>query len=340
MRVTQLDIARDDGTTLHVRFGPGLNVVDRTADDLSLIADALRTLFGGSVEFGRAFISVEDIEIEVTDEMAHLLPESIAAPIIDLATVRPDRGPNVIAIRAALELLEEVSSVLSTVDVDAALAATRDEHDMAENHAALTLTAATDALDSARARQQAVYDATAPVLAARRGWRHQKRLAEASAARDHVDECVDLASAAVAQARREADDVRLRTGGNEQLRALVAREYCLALRRGVGDGTLTLTDPDRRALRTALTVLRPIDDRRLFNDPVLDAAAWLEHHENRGLDQAVLASAARNCQPHPVLGVMPLIVAPSDTHRVEGLRDTVGTLTSELQVIHLGELAA
>ena len=31
MRVTQLDIDRDDGTTLHVTFGPGLNVVDRAA---------------------------------------------------------------------------------------------------------------------------------------------------------------------------------------------------------------------------------------------------------------------------------------------------------------------
>ncbi len=338
MRLTQLDIERPDATTMHVDFTPGLNVIDGSAADLALIGDALRSLFAGSLAFGRAFISVEDIEIEVTEEMAHLLPQSIVPPILDLATVRPESGPTLVSVRAALELLGRVRPTLALVDVDAALAATRDEYDMLEHRAERTLAAADDALEGARRRQQAVYDGTDGVFAQRRGWRHQRRLDDAEAARDHVDECVELATAAVRRARAELDDVRLRTGLDEHLRSLVAREYCLALRQSVERHGRDLTAADRDALGTAVSILRPVDDRRIAHDPLTDATAWLEHQEDRQIDHAVLASAARNCQPHPVLGVVPLIVAGSADRPLVGLERTVDALTSELQVIHLGRL--
>lgn len=349
MLLTRLELAGTPPTT--VCLTNGLNVIDSLVeDDLTRTRCALVELFGGSLTFGRAWMSIDGIEIEISPEIAALLPSAIREqPMVDPSGLGQTHDPTLVAIRAALEVLGAIPDRLTLGDVEQALTTSAQRHRdlIAEAEDRVRTASAVDAKAELALTDLRQHFARKIEFERRRLVPRRKRLDEVERAATDATARAEADRRDAAQALRLVIEdlvaVRDRSSHRPAVRQLVAWDYALTLRRHQMLASGQLLDADRRGLVTALDVLRPVDERRLSADPVSDVALWLLHQEHRSDDDAFVAHAARHCTPHPTLGILPLIVDGTSTPVVRSgqrLRTVVEEFTDSLQVIHLGSLAA
>lgn len=131
MRLSRLEIRETDGTEppLEVRFDRDITVVDLDVVGSTRVRLALEALLRGYTDFGRAHVTIDDIEIEVSPELARHLSFHLGDRnrILDPATSRQEAGRAnsimAVSLRSALEMLRVVSPRLDRRSVDVALQA-------------------------------------------------------------------------------------------------------------------------------------------------------------------------------------------------------------------------
>lgn len=138
MRISRLILdATATEPELEIEFPIDVAIVDGDPSELHRIRFALASLLDGWNDFGRAFVQIEGIEIEVTDEMAPLIGARLdgrrdfvdaktAASVIDPL---PSESPDIVALRAALELGSSILHTLDVAAIDRALNGVDDDRD-------------------------------------------------------------------------------------------------------------------------------------------------------------------------------------------------------------------
>jgi hypothetical protein len=123
---------RINGRPVEVRFDPHIALIRDDGHEVERIREALEALFQGSTDFGRAYLRIDGLEIDVDHELAEHLADHIGSRRRMLATgfaARPDpdggRQPPVgpIALRSALEMLDRTGGGLDRATVEGALRA-------------------------------------------------------------------------------------------------------------------------------------------------------------------------------------------------------------------------
>lgn len=131
MKLSRLQLTGHDEAEdpIEVRFHPDIAILDLDRAGSMRIRLALEALFRGRSDFGRTFVTVDEIELEISSELAQHLGHHLdeRSRILDTTTRRGDPGVTgsvaAIALRAALEMLRAVTSQLDHRTVDATLAA-------------------------------------------------------------------------------------------------------------------------------------------------------------------------------------------------------------------------
>ena len=68
-------VAEATDATRHLSLGDGLVIADGAEVDLEWLASVLRNLFVGTKHECRVFVTVDDVEFEISDEIAQLMSE-------------------------------------------------------------------------------------------------------------------------------------------------------------------------------------------------------------------------------------------------------------------------
>ena len=141
------------GPPFEVSFDPDIAVVPHTGTQASRIRFALESLFQGSTGFGRAFLRIDGVEIEVTPELATHLAHHVGprGRILEPGFAEqgePDddrRGTTgVIVLRAGLEMVRMVERRLDRQEVEGALQAVLAERRTHQSEAEVAFTEATE----------------------------------------------------------------------------------------------------------------------------------------------------------------------------------------------------
>ena len=141
------------GPPFEVSFDPDIAVVLHTGTQASRIRFALESLFQGSTGFGRAFLRIDGVEIEVTPELATHLAHHVGPRGRILEPGFAEQGEpdddrrattGVIVLRAGLEMVRMVERRLDRQEVEGALQAVLAERRTHQSEAEVAFTEATE----------------------------------------------------------------------------------------------------------------------------------------------------------------------------------------------------
>lgn len=145
MRLSRLYLESDRQSerSVEVHFDRDIAILDLAPAETTRTRLALETLFRGSSEFGRAYVTIDDTEIEVSPELAQHLSFHLGGrtPILDHASSTENETRSsplmAVAMRAALEMLRLATLQLDRRSVDTALQAVRGDQRGLESDAKL-----------------------------------------------------------------------------------------------------------------------------------------------------------------------------------------------------------